>query len=95
MADSTIIVQYADGSIQVITEQVDHDEHALRLWFELVQELRPRATYQDVRYHPRMIQALEEGRKQANKWPYAVLRGDYAPASGIQNDLYHGIKMEE
>ena len=67
VADSTIIVQYADGSIQVISEQVDHDEQALRLWSELVQELGPKATYQDVRNHPRMIQALEEGRKQANK----------------------------
>lgn len=67
VTDSTILVEFADGSIQVISEQVDHDEQALRLWSELVQELGPKAAYEDVRYHPRMIQALEEGRKQANK----------------------------
>ncbi len=60
VADSTIVVEFADGSIQVITEQVDHDEKALKLWSELVQELGTQTTYQDVRYHPRMIQVLEE-----------------------------------
>lgn len=36
--DSTIVVEYENGKLEIISEEVDHDEDALRLWAELVQE---------------------------------------------------------
>jgi len=36
--DSTILVEYENGELEVITEEVDHDEEALKLWAQLVQE---------------------------------------------------------
>jgi serine/threonine protein phosphatase PrpC len=73
IGDSTIIIEFADWTIQIIQEEQDHDQEALQKWDEFKQQW-----VEDVRKHPRIVELLGKIRNQSNI-TYSVLNGEVIP----------------